>query len=51
MEKIRDLQTATGKHVKIKVADIQRLYSEWLWLVTAVYKPSLADTEFGENRV
>ena len=48
MEKIRDLQTATGKHVKIKVADIQRLYSEWLWLVTAVYKPSFADAEFRE---
>ena len=45
MEKIRDLQTATGKYVKTKVADIQRLYSKWLWLVMAVYKPSFADAE------
>ena len=45
MEKIRDLQTATGKHVKTKVADIQRLYSKWLWLVMAVYKPSFADAK------
>ena len=45
MEKIRDLQTATGKHVKTKIADIQRLYSKWLWLVMAVYKPLFADAE------
>ena len=45
MEKIRDLQTATGKYVKTKVADIQRLYSKWLWLVMAVYKPSFADAK------
>lgn len=50
MEKIRDLQTATGKHIKTKVADIQRLYSKWLWLVTVVYKPSFADAELAENR-
>lgn len=48
MEKIRDLQTATGKHTKTKVAEDQRLYSKWLWLVTAVYKPSFADAEFRE---
>lgn len=51
MEKIRDLQTATGKHAKTKVTDIQRLYSKWLWLVMAVYKPLLAYAEFGENGV
>ena len=45
MEKIRDLQMATGKHAKTKVADIQRLYSKWLWLVMAVYKPSFADAK------
>ena len=45
MEKIRDLQMATGKHAKTKVADIQRLYSKWLWLVTVVYKPSFADAK------
>ena len=44
MEKIRDLQMATGKHAKTKVADIQRLYSKWLWSVTVVYKLSFADT-------
>ena len=49
MEKIRDLQTATGKHVKTKIADIQRLYSKWLWLVMAVYKPLFADAEMFEN--
>ena len=51
MEKIRDLQTATGKHIKTKAADIQRLYSKWIWLVMAVYKPSFAYAEFGENGV
>lgn len=45
MEKIRDLQMTSGKHAKIKVADIQRLYPKWLWLVMAVYKPSFADAE------
>ena len=49
MEKIRDLQTATGKYVKTKVADIQRLCSKWLWLVTVVYKPSFADAKPPEN--
>ena len=49
MEKIRDLQMATGKYTKTKVADIQRLYSKWLWLVMAVYKPSFADAELREN--
>ena len=48
MDKNRYFQIRSGKHVKIKVADIQRLYSEWLWLVTAVYKPSFADAEFRE---
>ena len=45
MEKIRDLQTTPGKYAKTKVADMQRLYSKWLWLVTAVYKPSFADAK------
>lgn len=49
MEKIRDLQTTPGKYAKTKVADMQRLYSKWLWLVTAVYKPSFADAEFRED--
>ena len=33
---------ATRKHTN-KVADIQRLYSKWFWLVMAVYKPLFAD--------
>lgn len=49
MEKIRDLQMTFGKYAKIKVADIQRLYSKCLWLVMAVYKPSFADAELREN--
>mgnify|MGYP000027152320 CR=1 FL=1 len=49
MEKIRDLQTATGKYIKTKVADIQRLYSKWLWLLMAISKPSLSDAEFLKN--
>ena len=48
MEKIRDLQTATGKRIKTKVADIQRLYSKWLYLVMVVYKPLLSDTKLGK---
>ena len=48
MEKICDLQTTLGKHTKTKVADIQRLYSKWLWLVTVVYKPLLADAKLGK---
>ena len=49
MDKNRYFQIRSGKYIKIKVADIQRLYSKWLWLVMAVYKPSLADAEPGEN--
>ena len=42
MDKNRYFQIRSGKYVKTKVADIQRLYSKWLWLVMAVYKPSFA---------
>lgn len=48
MDKNRYFQIRSGKYTKIKVADIQRLYSKWLWLVMAVYKPSFADAEFRE---
>lgn len=48
MDKNRYFQIRSGKHIKTKVADIQRLYSKWLWLVTVVYKPLLADAEFRE---
>lgn len=42
MDKNRYFQIWSGKYIKTKVADIQRLYSKWLWLVMAVYKPSFA---------
>ena len=45
MDKNRYFQIRSGKYIKTKVADIQRLYSKWLWLVTAVYKPSFADAK------
>lgn len=48
MDKNRYFQIRSGKYIKTKVADIQRLHSKWLWLVTAVYKPSFADAEFRE---
>ena len=49
MDKNRYFQIRSGKCIKTKVADIQRLYSKWLWLVTVVYKPSFADAEFRED--
>ena len=45
MDKNRYFQIRSGKYIKTKVADIQRLYSKWLWLVMAVYKPLLADAK------
>ena len=45
MDKNRYFQIRSGKYTKTKVADIQRLYSKWLWLVTVVYKPSFADAK------
>ncbi len=49
MDKNRYFQIRSGKYIKTKVADIQRLYSKWLWLVMAVYKPSFADAKIPEN--
>lgn len=49
MDKNRYFQIWSGKYIKTKVADIQRLYSKWLWLVMAVYKPSFADAKMLEN--
>ena len=49
MDKNRYFQIRSGKCIKTKVADIQRLYSKWLWLVTVVYKPSFPDAEIFEN--
>ena len=45
MDKNRYFQIRSRKYTKTKVADIQRLYSKWLWLVMAVYKPSLSDAK------
>ena len=45
MLKIGSLSELTGIDTKIKVAEIQRLYSKWLWLLMAVYKPSFADAK------
>jgi hypothetical protein len=48
MLKIGSLSELTGIDTKIKVAGFQRLYSKWLWLLMAVYKPLFADAEFRE---
>lgn len=45
MLKIGSLSELTGIDTKIKVAEIQRLYSKWLWLLMAVSKPSLTDAK------
>mgnify|MGYP007029032952 CR=1 FL=1 len=50
MDKNRYFQIRSGKYIKTKVADIQRLYSKWLWLITVVYKPSFADAELRKYR-
>ena len=49
MLKIGSLSELTGIDTKIKVAVFQRLYSKWLWLLMAVYKPSFADAEFHKD--
>ena len=49
MDKNRYFQIWSGKYIKTKVADIQRLCSKWLWLVTAVYKPSFPDAKPPKN--
>lgn len=49
MLKIGSLSELTGMDIKIKVAGFQRLYSKWLWLLMAVYKPSFADAEILKN--
>lgn len=45
MLEIRNQSDLTENHIKRKAAGYQRLSSNWLWLVTAVSKPSLADAE------
>lgn len=45
MLEIRNQSDLTENHIKRKAAGYQRLSSNWLWLVMAVYKPLLADTK------
>ena len=49
MLKIGSLSELTGIDTKIKVAGFQRLYSKWLWLLMAISKPSLSETENFED--
>ncbi len=49
MDKNRYFQIRSGKHIKTKIADIQRLYSKWLWLVMAGFKPLLSGAKMFEN--
>lgn len=48
MLEIRNQSDLTENHIKRKAAGYQRLSSNWLWLLMAVSKPSLADAEFRE---
>lgn len=45
MLEIRNQSDLTENHIKRKAAGYQRLSSNWLWLVMAVYKPLLADAK------
>ena len=45
MLKIGSLSELSGMDIKIKVAVFQRLYSKWLWLLMAVYKPSFTNAK------
>lgn len=49
MLEIRNQSDLTENHIKRKAAGYQRLSSNWLWLFTAVYKPSFADAKMFEN--
>ena len=45
MLEIRNQSDLTENHIKRKAAGYQRLSSNWLWLLTAVYKPSFSDAK------
>lgn len=49
MLEIRNQSDLTGNHIKRKSAGYQRLSSSWLWLFTAVYKPSFPDAKMFKN--
>ena len=45
MLEIRNLSDLTENHIKRKAAGYQRLFSNWLWLFMAAYKPSFPDAK------
>lgn len=45
MLEIRNQSDLTENNIKRKAAGCQRLSSNWLWLLMAVYKPLLADAK------
>ena len=49
MLEIRNLSDLTENHIKRKAAGYQRLFSNWLWLFMAAYKPSFPDTKILKN--
>lgn len=49
MLEIRNQSELTENHIKRKAAGYQRLSSNCLWLVMAVYKPSFPDAELRED--
>ncbi len=49
MLEIRNQSELTENHIKRKAAGYQRLSSNCLWLVMAVYKPSFPDAKLPEN--
>lgn len=49
MLEIRNQSDLTENHIKRKAAGYQRLSSNWLWLVMAVYKPLLSDAKMFKN--
>lgn len=51
MLEIRNQSDLTENHIKRKVAGYQRLSSNYLWLVMAVYKPSFPDARIRKHAV
>ena len=49
MLEIRNQSDLTENHIKRKAAGYQRLSFNWLWLLMAVSKLSLADAEFHKD--
>lgn len=49
MLEIRNQSDLTENHIKRKAAGYQRLFSNWLWLFMAAYKPSFTDAKLTED--